>query len=200
MMIKILIPAFIGGIIGWITNVLAIKMLFRPVYPVRIPLIGIDLQGLLPKRRAEIAVSIGETVEKELINIDDILKKLSNDENRNIVLTKIKMAISDSIDKKIPLLVPFIIKNSIVQYIEEQIDREAPILMEDLIFDLYEKASKEIEIGKMIEDKINQIDLIKLEEITVSIAKRELKHIEVLGGILGALIGLVQGIITQFLY
>lgn len=199
-MIKILIPAFIGGIIGWITNVLAIKMLFRPVYPVRIPLIGIDLQGLLPKRRAEIAVSIGETVEKELINIDDILKKLSNDENRNIVLTKIKMAISDSIDKKIPLLVPFIIKNSIVQYIEEQIDREAPILMEDLIFDLYEKASKEIEIGKMIEDKINQIDLIKLEEITVSIAKRELKHIEVLGGILGALIGLVQGIITQFLY
>ena len=90
MMIKILIPAFIGGIIGWITNVLAIKMLFRPVYPVRIPLIGIDLQGLLPKRRAEIAVSIGETVEKELINIDDILKKLSNDENRNIVLTKKK--------------------------------------------------------------------------------------------------------------
>ena len=199
-MMKILIPAFIGGIIGWITNVLAIKMLFRPVYPVRIPLIGIDLQGLLPKRRDEIAKSIGETVEKELINIDDILKKLSNDENRSIVLTKIKMAISDSIGKKIPLLVPFIIKNSIVQYIEEQIDREAPILMEDLIFDLYEKASKEIEIGKMIEDKINQIDLIKLEEITVSIAKKELKHIEVLGGILGALIGLVQGLITQFLY
>lgn len=200
MMMKILIPAFIGGIIGWITNVLAIKMLFRPVYPVRIPLIGIDLQGLIPKRRAEIATSIGETVEKELINIDDILKKLSNDENRSIVLSKIKMAISDSIGKRIPLLVPYMIKNSIVQYIEEQIDKEAPSLMEDLIFDLYEKASKEIEIGKMIEDKINQIDLIKLEEITVSIAKKELKHIEVLGGILGALIGLVQGLITQFLY
>ena len=72
--------------------------------------------------------------------------------------------------------------------------------MEDLIFDLYEKASKEIEIGKMNEDKRNQIDFIKLEEITVKIKKRELKHIEVLGGILGALIGLVQGIITQFLY
>lgn len=200
MMMKILIPAFIGGIIGWITNVLAIKMLFRPVYPVRIPLIGIDLQGLIPKRRAEIATSIGETVEKELINIDDILKKLSNDENRSIVLSKIKMAISDSIGKRIPLLVPYMIKNSIVQYIEEQIDKEAPSLMEDLIFDLYEKASKEIEIGKMIEDKINQIDLIKLEEITVSIAKKELKHIEVLGGVLGVLIGLVQGLITQFLY
>lgn len=200
MMIRVFIPAFIGGIIGWITNVLAIKMLFRPVYPVRIPLVGIDLQGLLPKRRTEIAVSIGEVVEKELIDIDDILKKISNDENKTVILNKIKMAISDNISKKIPLLVPFIIKNGIVQYIEEQIDKEAPSLMESLIKDLYEKASKEIEISKMIEDKINEIDLIKLEEITVSIAKKELKHIEVLGGILGALIGLVQGIITQFLY
>lgn len=197
---RIIIPAFIGGVIGWITNVLAIKMLFRPVYPIKIPLTVIYLQGLLPKRRAEIAASVGETVEKELINIDEILEKLSNDENRAIALNTVKMAISDKIGRKMPLLIPVIIKNSIVQYIEEQIDKEAPNLMEGLIKELYEKASKEIEIGKMIEDKINQIDLIKLEEITISIAKKELKHIEILGGILGALIGLFQGIILIFLY
>ncbi len=200
MIMRIIIPAFIGGVIGWITNVLAIKMLFRPVYPIKIPLTGIYLQGLLPKRRAEIAASVGETVEKELINIDEILEKLSNDENRAIALNTVKMAISDKIGRKMPLLIPVIIKNSIVQYIEEQIDKEAPNLMEGLIKELYEKASKEIEIGKMIEDKINQIDLIKLEEITISIAKKELKHIEILGGILGALIGLFQGIILIFLY
>lgn len=200
MIMRIIIPAFIGGVIGWITNVLAIKMLFRPVYPIKIPLTVIYLQGLLPKRRAEIAASVGETVEKELINIDEILEKLSNDENRAIALNTVKMAISDKIGRKMPLLIPVIIKNSIVQYIEEQIDKEAPNLMEGLIKELYEKASKEIEIGKMIEDKINQIDLIKLEEITISIAKKELKHIEILGGILGALIGLFQGIILIFLY
>ena len=82
MLIKIMIPAFIGGVIGWITNVLAIKMLFRPIYPVHIPLIELDLQGLLPKRRDEIAISIGSTIEEELIKIDEILKKISNDEKK----------------------------------------------------------------------------------------------------------------------
>lgn len=200
MIINIIIPAFIGGIIGWITNVLAIKMLFKPIYPIKIPILGISLQGLLPKRRIEIAVSIGETIEKELIDIDDILDKLSNDENKIAVLNAIKKAISYNIDKKIPFLIPTIIKNSIIEYVEDQIDKEAPKLIEVLIKDLYEKASREIEIGKMIEEKINQIDLFKLEEITINIARKELKHIEILGGILGTLIGLVQGLILMFLY
>ena len=47
----------------------------------------------------------------------------------------------------------------------------------------------------MIEEKINAFDLIKIEEITLKIAQRELKHIEVLGGVLGAIIGLLQGIL-----
>jgi len=51
MAIKLLILAIIGGIIGWITNLLAIKMLFRPFHPINIPLINLKIQGLIPKRR-----------------------------------------------------------------------------------------------------------------------------------------------------
>ncbi len=195
MFLRFFIPAFIGGIIGWITNVLAIKMLFRPIYPIHIPIIDYKIQGLLPKRREEIAVSVGLTIEEELIDIDEILEKISNDKNRESALTSIKSAISEKINKKIPILVPFIIRENIVSYIEDQIDKEAPLMIENLVKDLYEKTSKEISIGKMVEDKINQIDLTKLEEITLRLAKRELKHIEILGGILGAIIGLVQGIL-----
>ncbi|NLN49638.1 MAG: DUF445 family protein [Clostridiales bacterium] len=195
MFLRFFIPAFIGGIIGWITNVLAIKMLLRPIYPIHIPIIDYKIQGLLPKRREEIAVSVGLTIEEELIDIDEILEKISNDKNRESALTSIKSAISEKINKKIPILVPFIIRENIVSYIEDQIDKEAPLMIENLVKDLYEKTSKEISIGKMVEDKINQIDLTKLEEITLRLAKRELKHIEILGGILGAIIGLVQGIL-----
>ena len=84
-------------------------------------------------------------------------------------------------------------------YIEEQIDKEAPRMFENIVKDLYEKTSKDVKIGKMVEDKINGIDLNKLEEITLRIAKKELKHIEILGGILGAVIGLIQGILLIIL-
>ena len=37
--IKILILATIGGLIGYITNVIAIKLIFRPIIPIKIPII-----------------------------------------------------------------------------------------------------------------------------------------------------------------
>lgn len=200
MLLKIIVPAIIGGIIGWITNVLAIKMLFRPIYPIHLPLFKLKLQGLLPKRRKEIAVTIGSTIEEELISIDEILKKISDDENQVMVLNIVKTSISDKINKKIPFLIPLPIKESVIRYVEEQIEKEAPDMINGLISGLYEKTSKKIKIGKMVEDRINQIDLIKLEEITLKIAKNELKHIEFLGGVLGALIGLIQGFAMVFFY
>lgn len=195
MIYKILFSVFIGGAIGWVTNVLAIKMLFRPLNPINIPILGIEIQGLLPKRRSEMAASIGQTVELELINFKEIFEKLVNDNNTDRIIIIVKDKISRNIYEKMPSLVPQIIKNAVLQYIEEQIDREAPNIMAGLINEIYEKTSNEIKIGEMIEEKINAFDLIKIEEITLKIAQRELKHIEVLGGVLGAIIGLLQGIL-----
>src|SRR3989338_4570246 len=56
---KIFIPPIAGAIIGWFTNYVAIKMLFRPYRPVN--LLGYKLQGLIPKRRKEIAAGIAKT-------------------------------------------------------------------------------------------------------------------------------------------
>ncbi|MGL4874210.1 MAG: DUF445 family protein, partial [Clostridium sp.] len=58
-----------------------------------------------------------------------------------------------------------------------------------------EKIKERINIGKIVEEKINALDLEELEKIILEISKKELKHIEILGLVLGALIGLVQGII-----
>ena len=51
----------------------------------------------------------------------------------------------------------------------------------------------------MIEEKINQLNLKELEELILAIAKKELKHIEYLGGIIGLIIGLFQGILLLVL-
>jgi len=192
-MYKVLISAFIGGIIGWLTNIIAIKMLFRPIKPVKI--LGFSLQGLIPKRKAEIAVSIGETVEMELIDFKDIFERIVDGGSSDRIVQLVKKKISQNIYERLPSLVPHIIRSAVIQYLEEQIDREAPQMIEDLIHNIYDKASKEVKIRKIIEEKINSFDLVKIEEITLRIAKNELKHIEILGGILGAVIGLFQGLL-----
>ena len=75
----ILIPVAVGAIIGYFTNWLAIKMLFRPHYEKKI--LGIKIPftpGLIPKERKRIAESIGQAVGKYLLDSDTIIKSLSD--------------------------------------------------------------------------------------------------------------------------
>lgn len=75
MTIEFFIGPLIGGIIGLITNSIAIRMLFRPLKPVKI--FGFTLPftpGLIPKEKTRIAKSLGNVVAKTLVN-EAVLKK-----------------------------------------------------------------------------------------------------------------------------
>lgn len=60
----------IGGLVGFATNWVAIKMLFHP----RVRVFGV--QGVVPSRRLELARSVGETLEEHLISGDRMHKLL----------------------------------------------------------------------------------------------------------------------------
>lgn len=197
--LRISIMAVVAAVIGWTTNLLAIKMIFRPLYPVRIPIIGWELQGIIPKRRDEIAVNVGKMVEEELISMDDIIEMLAQDENKEKLLFNIKQNINRIIDEKLPTIVPNFMRQNIFKYTSKSIDEEADKFIESVVRETIEQSEATISIAQMVEDKINSFELITLEEMIISISKKELKHIEVLGGILGFIIGIAQGILMLFL-
>lgn len=199
MILRIAFMTIVGGIIGWITNVLAIKMLFKPLKPIKIPLTNINIQGLIPKRRSEIAISIGDAVENELIKVNDIIEQFVTTENKSELIQSIKRRVLTAVDLKIPSLIPTSIKLKLLDYIGEQIDVGAEDIIERTIDDLKNKANEKIKIGQIVADKINEFELDKIEEMILKLAKRELKHIEILGGVLGAVIGLMQGILVIFI-
>jgi hypothetical protein len=77
------VPPLVGALIGFITNVLAIKMLFRPLRPyyffgLRVPF----TPGILPRERARLAESIGAMVERELLTPEILRERLSGKELR----------------------------------------------------------------------------------------------------------------------
>ena len=93
---RLIIPIIVGATIGYFTNWLAIKMLFRPHYEKKI--FGIKLPftpGLIPKEKDRIAKSIGETVGVYLLSPDTIIDALSNKGIDN----EIKSFIHNKIDK-----------------------------------------------------------------------------------------------------
>ncbi|QXM07353.1 DUF445 domain-containing protein [Crassaminicella indica] len=192
---KLFVLAVVGAIIGWITNVLAIKFIFRPLKPINIPVLNMKIQGLIPKRKAELAKSVGEIVETELISMEEIIDKFIEDENKSEIIFNIKRKIKKIIDEKLPGFIPSAFKGMIESYIDEMIDKEADKAITELTEKLIHKATEKVKISKIIEEKINDFELEKLEEIVLCIAKKELKHIEILGAIIGCVIGFIQGII-----
>ena len=90
MNLEFLIGPLVGGLIGYITNGIAIKMLFRPLRPLylfgkRVPF----TQGIIPKERDRIALSVGEVVARELINQETLKENLFSQE----MYTKIERSI-----------------------------------------------------------------------------------------------------------
>ena len=195
---KVMMLASIGGVIGYITNVLAIKLIFRPIQPIKIPILNLEIIGLIPKRRKEISKNIGEIIQEEFLSMDDIVKGIMTEDDKEKIIKYINEKINNIAQEKMSF-VPFPIKSMIEGYIMDTVDTEVRNAINDLSDDMINKAKERINIQEIVENKINELDLYELENLIIKVAKKELKHIEILGLVLGFLIGIIQGIIVIFL-
>jgi uncharacterized membrane protein YheB (UPF0754 family) len=99
-MLLFLIPPIAGAIIGFVTNVVAIRMLFRPLHEVRV--LGIRLPftpGILPRQRHRLAQSIGAMVERELITPEIVRERLSRDDVREKIKESLSLFTKNIFDK-----------------------------------------------------------------------------------------------------
>lgn len=89
--INLVTTPLVAGIVGYVTNKIAIKMLFRPYEPKWYTL---GWQGIVPKTRPKLAVKISEIVGQKLLAHDDFLYALENNDIKakihNIIAEKLK--------------------------------------------------------------------------------------------------------------
>lgn len=194
----VLLLTVVGALIGWITNIFAIKLLFRPIKPIKIPLTRFTIVGLIPKRKKEIAKNIGEVVANELISIRELMDEAVTEEDLTQIRFFVKRKIKAVIDEKLNII-PFPFKGMIQGPLDELIETEVNNGLNDIIVNIKDMIELRVNIAKIVEDNIMALDLRELERIILQVAKKELKHIEILGFILGGVIGLVQGIILMYL-
>lgn len=61
------------------------------------------------------------------------------------------------------------------------------------------KIMEKLQLAELIKQQIDSFEIAKLEELVMDVARKEFQMITLLGFILGAIVGLVQGIIVVFL-
>ena len=78
-----ILPPLLGAIIGYVTNRIAIKMLFRPLNPKRILGVRIPLTpGVIPRNRFDLARTIGRMVSEQLLSPQALREQLDAPEFR----------------------------------------------------------------------------------------------------------------------
>ena len=91
-MLHYFVGPLVGAVIGYITNDIAIRMLFRPHQPKYFMGIHIPFTpGIIPKEKSRIAASIGKAVSENLMNREVLEKSLLSDE----MLNKMNAAIDE---------------------------------------------------------------------------------------------------------
>ena len=193
----LLIIPVISGFIGWITNWVAIKMLFHPRNPINI--LGIQVQGIFPKRQQQFAEKLGRLVSQELLSFSDIEEKINKPENLQKILPQVETHIDHFLRVKLGESMPMI-----SMFIgDKTIDKLKGIFMEELEI-LFPKMMKEysatlknqLDLEQIVTDKVKAFPSDKLEDILYQVMAKEFRFVELLGAVLGFLIGILQVAIT----
>lgn len=177
------IAPLLGGLIGYITNDIAIRMLFRP-HKAKY-LLGIHIPftpGIIPKEKGRIAEAIGGVISENLMNNEVLEKYLLSDE----MIGKVQSAVEEFISTQQQN------QESVARFLghylsNDEIDTIAQNINQSITKQTYEKLA-----DSSVGDKVAHIAIDHVaQKLTIDGAQELLSGI---GGALGGLKGMAAGL------
>ena len=79
----------VGSLIGYCTNYIAVKMLFRPLKPVKIGNYTLPFTpGIIPKGKERLAKALGSAIGETLLTKEDMTNALLTDDIKNKIIVR----------------------------------------------------------------------------------------------------------------
>ena len=177
------VAPLLGGLIGYITNDIAIRMLFRPhkakyLFGIHIPF----TPGIIPKEKGRIAEAIGGVISENLMNNEVLEKYLLSDE----MIGKVRSAVEEFISTQQQN------QESVARFLghylsKDEIDSIAQNINQSITKQTYEKLA-----DSSVGDKVAHIAIDHVaQKLTIDGAQELLSGI---GGVLGGLKGMAAGL------
>ncbi|MBN1809766.1 MAG: DUF445 family protein [Planctomycetes bacterium] len=188
----VLLP-LMSALIGWLTNKLALLMLFRP--RTERNFIVFRLQGLIPRRQDEMASAIAETVSTHLVNRDAVQKELTRPRVRSALVDGLveygRKYVADTVaalPRPVRIVVPDAVQRKLNRKLRREAEKHLPVLMDEIS----PAIAANVDFRRRIRTEIAAYPHQRLESMIRTIAGRELRSIEIWGAVLGFLVGLLQ--------
>ncbi len=148
----------------------------------------------MPRRQKEIAQSLGAMIERDLFSHADIQKALQSAETTEEAGVFINEQVTLFIQKltaQNPMIGMFV-QGPLLEQVQEMLRAQISEKFPEFIERVVDKVEHKLDVSEIVREKVEAFDLTKLEAIIHEVSARELKTIEILGGVLGFIVGLVQ--------
>lgn len=143
--LQVLSGPLVGAFIGYVTNYIAVKMLFRPLNPVKIGKRTLPFTpGIIPRRKPALAKALGKAVGTTLLTKEDLKAILLCEEVKERITELVCTQLNALFDKEIT------VKEQALLLAEEEQYEEARQQMLDTMTDTILERVLEMEIGNFI--------------------------------------------------
>jgi len=187
-----------SAIIGWLTNVIAIKMTFYPLNYFGLRPFG--WQGIIPAKAPRMATKAIDLMTDKLLDIKQVFSKIqpeciSKNMEKSVEVIS-KQILNEVMMAQIPIIwtkLPNSSKNTLYKKIIENLPQSIELTMSDVKENINELIDlKKITYDALIEDKA------LINRIFLNVGKAEFRFIEVSGLYFGFLFGIIQAIIVFY--
>lgn len=155
---SIIIPPLIGAGIGYITNWIAVKMMFRPLHPIKIGKFILPFTpGIIPKNQSRLAESIGNSISNDLLTAEDFKNILLSESVKNEIKARLIEHLNTLSENNLSL------KELILLYVEnESYQKTISTINSGLTSNIY-NSLLEANIGIIISEQIELAAKEKLQ-------------------------------------
>ena len=192
LLLLILFPV-ICALIGYLTNVVAVKMIFRPYE--RFAVLGVGFQGVLPKHLRHFCDMLGGVIGKELMGPGDLVDELAKPEAIAALETAGKELAAELIEEvraTLPENKRALLTEATIDALMNQVTAAAKHEVPKLVVRLRSEAEETIDLPAIVSEKLMEVGAEGVESVLYEVSRKELRFIELYGAVFGGALGLFQ--------
>jgi uncharacterized membrane protein YheB (UPF0754 family) len=195
----LIMPAF-GLVVGWLTDWLALKLIFNPKRPKRI--LGIEFQGLFLKRRREVAADYGGLIADEIITPHKVIHAVLTGPLSDRVFAMVRRQVQEALDRSAgaarPLLVATV-GTSRYQEMKLSISGQVMARLPHTLRHVEAYAKQAMGVRSVLVEKMQHLTDVQFERLIRPAFEQDEWKLIAVGAALGFVMGELQALVLEHL-
>lgn len=182
-----------GFVVGYITNVIALKVIFEPVEPIRI--CGFTLQGIFLKRQKEVSAVFARLMVQQVMNSKEMWNELLYGAKREALIEMLSAHTHEFVDNMCgPMRQLIILTYGADQFYQLKQDIAIHIMQELPKYITYghEYTNQVLAIEPIVYKAMTELSSAEFEGVLHPVFQEDEFKLIVVGGILGMCVGFLQ--------